>query len=156
MVKWSLRNSSRVDVGVSNFVQISRYQEKLYEQSFKADMTIKELLLHRYLISVQGNDVATNLKWALASNSVVLMPPPTRESFILESRLEAWKHYVPIKHDTSDLEEKVNYCEENVATCKKISQASTAWMMEFSSRRKIYHLGARVMEEHLRTMLDWT
>jgi len=37
-----------------------------------------------------GNDVASGLKWMLASNSVVLMPLPRRESWAMESLLQVY------------------------------------------------------------------
>ena len=104
------------------------------------------------MISVEGNDVATNLKCALASNSVVLMPPPTRESFILEGNLIPWVHYVPLKTDTTDILEKIAYCETNVVHCKGIAKASTAWMSQFSTRRRIFDAGALVMKKHLQAL----
>ena len=47
-----------------------------------------------------GNDVATGLKWAMRSNSIVLMPTPDKETWLMEGRLVGWKHYVPV--DTPD------------------------------------------------------
>jgi hypothetical protein len=65
-----------------------------------------DMTKYRYLVSVEGNDVATNLKWALASGCVVLMPKPRVETFFAEGMLKPYVHYVPISDDTSDLEEK--------------------------------------------------
>lgn len=52
--------------------------------------------------------MATGLKWMLASNSVVFMPPPRFESWAMESLLKPWAHYVPIRRDTRDLLERVS------------------------------------------------
>jgi len=42
-----------------------------------------------------GNDVASGLKWMLASNSVVFMPPPRVETWAMESLLQVfWCHMV--------------------------------------------------------------
>ena len=49
---------------------------------------MKEQLTYKMLISVEGNDVATGLKWNLLSNSVVLMPPPLKSIFSMEFLLE--------------------------------------------------------------------
>ena len=46
-----------------------------------------QLLRHRYLLSLEGNDVASNLKWLMGHNSVVVMPPPTVETWLLEGLL---------------------------------------------------------------------
>jgi hypothetical protein len=42
------------------------------------------------LIMIEGNDVASGLKWALLSQSVVLMPPPKHTSWAMEELLEPW------------------------------------------------------------------
>jgi len=154
VTRWSSSNVSVIDVGISRVVQLSPKLQQAYAPYVKPALTVDELLKFKYIVSVQGNDVATNLKWALASNSVVLMPPPTRESFILESNLKPWIHYVPLKYDTSDLAEKVMYCELNEEKCKQISQAATAWMRNFSSRWRLFRLGATVLQAHLKIMQD--
>lgn len=46
------------------------------ERFLKPSLSIRQQLGYRYLVSVEGNDVASGLKWMLASNSTVLMPPP--------------------------------------------------------------------------------
>ena len=43
------------------------------------EIKLRSELIPRYALSLEGNDVATNLKWLLASNSVVVMPSPTME-----------------------------------------------------------------------------
>ena len=37
-----------------------------------------------------GNDVSSGVKWAMLSQSVVLMPPPTVTSWAMEELLEPW------------------------------------------------------------------
>ena len=65
----------------------------------------------------------------LASNSVVLMPPPTVESWLLESRLEPWVHFIPIKADGTDLKEQLNWAKSHSAACRQIAAASTDYVM---------------------------
>ena len=42
--------------------------------------------------------MATNLKWLLTQNSVILMPTPRWETWLMEGLLKPWVHYVPIDH----------------------------------------------------------
>src|SRR5205085_2283853 len=42
----------------------------------KPFLSVSRQLLYRYIVSIEGNDVATNLKWILNSNSLCLMLPP--------------------------------------------------------------------------------
>lgn len=152
--RWSLHNSSKVDIGITKLVQVSPDSEMKLKILLKKSMTVRSMLKYRYLVSVEGNDVATNLKWALASNSVVFMPEPTRESFILESNLQPWVHYVPLRHDTEDLERKVDYCEENKLHCRQISKAATEYMKYFATRRRLFSLGAQVYERHFEKLAN--
>jgi hypothetical protein len=94
-------------------------------------MTINEQLQYKYLISLEGNDVATSLKWSLLSNSVVIMAKPTMESWLMEGLLEPYVHYVPLKDDFSDLEEIYEWCKQNDEKCKQISINATLWMNQF-------------------------
>jgi len=51
-----------------------------------------DLLKYKVVIVLEGNNVASGLKWALASNSVLVMPPPTIASWAMEELLEPWVH----------------------------------------------------------------
>lgn len=51
---------------------------------------INYLLEYKGIIMIEGNDVASGLKWALLSQSVVLMPPPKHTSWAMEELLQPW------------------------------------------------------------------
>ena len=34
-------------------------------------------LKHKFILCIEGNDVASNLKWVMSSNSVAVMPKPS-------------------------------------------------------------------------------
>jgi hypothetical protein len=70
-------------------------------------MKMAKMFDYRYIISVEGNDVSTNLKWAMASGSVVIMPTPRVETFFREGVLQPYVHYLPIAGDAHDLEIKI-------------------------------------------------
>ena len=55
-----------------------------------------EQLQHKYVLSLPGNDVATNLKWLMAQNSVIVMPTPRKEGWLMEGLLLPWVHYAPL------------------------------------------------------------
>ena len=94
-------------------------------------LSMKELLHHKYLLSLEGNDVASGLKWMLLSNSVVFMPTPTFESWALESLLIPYIHYVPVAADLSNLIEQLAWAMENDAVCQNISRTATQFMKKF-------------------------
>uniref|UniRef100_A0A7S0IN63 Glycosyl transferase CAP10 domain-containing protein n=1 Tax=Micromonas pusilla TaxID=38833 RepID=A0A7S0IN63_MICPS len=94
-------------------------------------MTIGELLRNKYLLSLEGNDVASGLKWMLYSRSVVFMPPPRCETWAMESALQPYVHYIPIEHDLSNLEARVAWARSNDAKCVNISRAATSFVKLF-------------------------
>ena len=96
-------NSDFADIGHNDLKRANSVK------GFKGFMPVEEQLKYRYILSVEGYDVATNLKWAMASNSLVMMRKPRYETWFMEGRLEAGVHYVELKDDFSDLEEKITY-----------------------------------------------
>jgi len=72
-------------------------------------MTIDEQLEYKFILSLEGNDVATNLKWIMSSNSLAFMPRPKYETWFMEGNLVPNHHYILIKDDYSDLEERLKY-----------------------------------------------
>jgi len=149
---WASKELDNIDVGLSKIVQLPRELGDKYTPLVKEEIPVRHMLQYRYIISVEGNDVATNLKWALASNSVVFMPPPSRESIILEGKLRPWIHYVPLSHDFSDLTTKINYCDTNPLVCQNISLAATKFMLPFATPSNVYLLGAHILEAFVDTM----
>lgn len=69
----------------------------------KPRLSIAEQLAHKFVFSIEGNDVATNLKWVLSSNSLCVMPRPKVQSWFLEGALEPGVHYAEIAPDFSDV-----------------------------------------------------
>lgn len=115
----------------------------------KNRMSITQLLRYKMILSIEGNDVATNLKWALLSRSVVLMTNPSKESWAMEALLEPWVHFIPLATDYSNLEDRVQWVRENGAAAKKIAERATLFISDM-----LYHPDAlkddrRVMEEIL-------
>jgi len=72
-----------------------------------------EQMAFKYVLSVEGNDTTTNLKWAMASNSLCIMPQPKYETWFMEGRLEAGRHFVKVRDDFADLEDKLLYYEQH-------------------------------------------
>ena len=69
----------------------------------KKRLRVAQQLRYKYLIALEGNDVASGLKWMLFSDSVVLMPAVKVATWALEGTLQPFVHYIPLKPDGSDL-----------------------------------------------------
>jgi hypothetical protein len=99
-------------------------------------LSVRDMLKYKFILSIEGNDVATNLKWALYSNSCVLMPKPRATSWIMEDELIPYIHFVPLKDDLSDIEEKYEWCLNNLHICEKIGQNGKKYMLQFLNEEK--------------------
>jgi hypothetical protein len=90
----------------------------------------------KYILSVEGNDVASNLKWVMATNSLCLMPAPAYETWFMEGRLEAGRHYVELRPDFEDLEEKVRHYERHADEALAIIQNAQAYVRQFLNEKR--------------------
>ena len=117
---------SLVDAGVTQ-----QRAELTLDQSLhlvKSPMSVEEVLNHKIIIVAEGDGYATTLPWALYSNSVVIMPKPTKTSYLMEEKLEAWIHYIPCKDDFSDLKKKIKWVLKNGDKAKVIAERGTLWI----------------------------
>ena len=117
------------------------------------NMSIKDQLQSKFIISIEGNDVATNLKWILYSNSVVIMPKPTMSSWIMEDTLIAGIHYVEIMNNYSDLEEKYNWCLNNLDECNKIAENGKKYIQQFLNIDNEKEITKRIIDIYCKTIV---
>ncbi|EGQ7762816.1 MULTISPECIES: glycosyl transferase family 90 [Vibrio] len=116
-----------------NIGQTRPVEGKPWEKGF---MSIEEQLQYKFLLCIEGNDVATNLKWAMSSNSLVIMSKPKYETWFMEGKLEAGVHYVEVKDDYSDLPEKMDYYLANEQEALAIIENAHQWVEQFKDKRK--------------------
>jgi hypothetical protein len=90
----------------------------------------------KYVVSVEGNDVASNLKWLMATNCLCLMPAPAYETWFMEGRLEAGRHFAQLRPDFEDLEEKVRHYERHPAEALAIIANAQAYVRQFLDERR--------------------
>jgi hypothetical protein len=122
-------NKTMIDVGFTGFQD--NYPGRKSEELVKERITIPDMLKNKYLISVEGNDVASNLKWVLSSQSVCIKPPARTVSWLMEDRLVPWVHYVPVRQDFMDLREKLEWCRTHPRKCREIIKAANDYMNRF-------------------------
>jgi hypothetical protein len=124
-----------IDVGYSEIVQVGPETSDLPLEALRArlrpPMTLEEQLRSKFLLSLEGNDVATGLKWMLASNSCVVMPPPVCESWACEGELRPFEHYVPVRPDLSDLEAVHDWCLSHPGDCAAIARQGQVYIRRF-------------------------
>lgn len=113
-------------------------------------MSIREQLEYRFVISVEGNDVATNVKWIMASNSLCLMTRPEYETWFMEGRLVPGHHYVQLRDDYADIEEKIAYYTEHPDEAESIIRNAKAYVRQFMDREREFLISLLVMDKYFR------
>jgi Glycosyl transferase family 90 len=151
---WDHANSKLIDAGIEFTVGfISDIVSGV--NITKERLSMAEIQSHKVIISFEGNDVASGLKWSLLSQSVVLMPMPTRTSWAMEELMEPWVHYIPMNDDGSNAEEMVQWVIDNDQKAKLIAQRATLFIYDL-----LYHPDAEsenreVNEEIVRRYQAW-
>ena len=124
--------------------------KKSQEASYKGFMSVDEQLTYKYIISVEGKDVATNLKWIMSSNSLCFMRKPRYETWFMEGRLQANYHYVELKDDFSDLEEKIAFYNSNPDKALEIISNAQSYILQFLDAESEEALGVLVAEKYFK------
>ena len=123
-------------------------KKKIGEATFKPFISLSEQLKNKFILSVEGNDVATNTKWIMSSNSRCFMPRPKYETWFMEGRLEADLHYVLLKDDFSDLGEKIDYYSANTDAALEIIRNAQQYVAPFLDRKQELLLSLLVVKKY--------
>ena len=113
--------------------------------------TIREHLDYKFIIAIEGNDVASNLKWVMSSNSLAVMTRPTCETWFMEGTLKPGYHYVEVKEDFSDFEEKLNYYIAHPDKAEEIIQHAHEYVAQFMDHEREDLIQLMVMERYFKT-----
>jgi len=133
-------NSPFADVAVSN--------RKGRGSGGVMHLSEQEQMAYRYIISIEGNDVATNTKWIFASNSVCMMPRPTVETWFMEGRLRPGEHFAEVRRDFADLEEKILHYEAHPDEARAIIANANAWAATFRDEKRERLVSLLVMAKY--------
>ena len=150
--KYQNTKNPNIDIKFSHFSQGLPKGYNISDYHKGNPMTIDEMLKYKFLVSVEGNDVATNLKWGLLSNSVILQPIPTKCSWFMEDMLIPFEHFIPLNDDFSDLEEKFQWCMNNLDKCEQISKNATIYMNNFLDEENENHITNVVINRYLKNV----
>jgi hypothetical protein len=127
---------------------LSRNENQDWAKPF---ISIEEQLQYKFVLSIEGNDVATNLKWILSSNSLCFMPTPKFETWFMEGKLIPNIHYVHVKDDYSDMLEKMEYYTEHEEQALVIIKNAQAWVARFKNQKFEKFLSIKVLEAYFKS-----
>ena len=146
VVKYFNHKNKNIDVGFSNVLENNDIISS--RKYLKNKLKKCEQLQSKFIISIEGNDVASGLKWQLYSNSVVFMAKPKICSWLMEDMLVPGVHYILLKDDYSDLEEKYNWALNHEEECINISKNSTDYMEQFLDKNKEDKISKLIIDKY--------
>ena len=115
-------------------------------------LTIGEHLDYKFIMSLEGNDVASNLKWVMSSNSIAVTPPLTCETWFMEGTLKADYHYIEIHPDFSDVEEKLRHYISHPDEARQIIDHAHEYVAQFFDRDREKLISLLVLKRYLDLM----
>jgi len=134
------KKNDRLDIGQVNVTPDAKYPA--------GRLTIAEHLDYKFILSLEGNDVASNLKWVMSSNSLAVMPKPKYETWFMEGTLIPNHHYVLIKDDYSDLEERMDYYINHPDEAQKIIDNAHEYVEQFKNKEREDLLNLLVLQKY--------
>tara|TARA_Y100001970_G_scaffold8326_1_gene9709 strand:- start:38399 stop:39382 length:984 start_codon:yes stop_codon:yes gene_type:complete len=114
----------------------------------KNKISINEQLKYKFILCIEGYDVATNLKWVMSSNSIAVMPIPKFESWLMEGKLIPNFHYILIKDDFSDLEERLKYYIKNDSKAYEIIKNANKYIRQFQNKKREDLISLLILEKY--------
>jgi len=128
---------------------VSRSSSQLPQEWHTPKKTISEHLAYRYIMALEGNDVASNLKWVMSSNSIAVMPRPTCETWFMEGTLIPDYHYIEISDDFSDLAEKLTYYNRHTDEAQTIISHAHDYVAQFRDNHRERLIALGTMNKYL-------
>lgn len=119
-----------------------------HTSQMKPMMSFYEHLRFRYIMALEGNDVASNLKWIMSSRSAAVMPRPTCETWFMEGRLQPGVHYIETRPDFADLEEKMDYYSSHLDELRTIVDNANRYVEQFRDTRRERYIALLVMKKY--------
>jgi hypothetical protein len=133
-------NNSRHDIG-----HTSKGQSDIPNKPY---LSMQEQLANRYIVSIEGHDVATNLKWIMASNSLCLMPRPRMETWFMEGTLIPDVHYVELQSNFDDFDDKIKFYDENPDAADAIIRAANDYVAKFLDNERELGISLLVLQKY--------
>ncbi len=111
-------------------------------------LSIARHLQYKFILALEGYDVATNLKWIMSSNSIAVMPLPKYETWFMEGRLIPDYHFICIKDDYSNLEERLNYFIRHDDKAIEIIKNAHDYIAQFKNKKREKQIALKVLQKY--------
>jgi len=129
----------RFDIGTIDLIKPEWKRPKI---------SLYDHLKYKYVMASEGNDVASNLKWVMSSNSIAIMPRPVYETWFMEGMLKPDYHYIEVKPDFSDLEEKMDYYTAHPEAAQAIIDHAHEYVEQFKDSKREDIISLLVLDKY--------
>ncbi len=114
----------------------------------KPKISIQDHLEYKFILSLEGNDVATNLKWIMSSNSIAVMPKPKYETWFMEGKLIGGVHFIEVKDDFSDVKTQLEFYINHPEECEQIIRNANHFCTHFFDKDVEDYCNFKVLEKY--------
>lgn len=149
-----------LDAGITSFNRkikknLNKPLQVIDPQFNKASfMTLQEKAKFKYILNLDGHVSAFRLGHELSLGSVVFIPESVYYLWF-SYLLKPYEHYIPIKHDLSDLITKINWCINNDKQCKQISLNSKKFYDKYLTEKGIFDYMQKALSQISFKSLDF-
>ena len=117
-------------------------------------LNVPRQLQYKYIMSLEGVDVGTNLKWIMSSNSLCFAPKLRYETWFMEGTLLPDVHYVQVADDFSDLEQKLDFFEAHPEEALHIVENAKKHVSQFLDEDREDLLCRQVLQRYINLSKD--
>ncbi len=115
----------------------------------KQKVSITKHLDYKFILSLEGNDVATNLKWIMSSNSIAVAPVMKMESWYMEGLLQPDVHYISVNDDYTDVISKLQFYLDHPKMAQEIISNAQEHRMQFENQARESLISLLVLQKYL-------
>jgi len=123
--------------------------------TFGPFMSPEDQLCNKFIISVEGNDVSSNIKWIMASNSLAFMTKPKFEGWFMQGKLIPDHHFVLLRDDYADLPEKIDHYSRNTDEALKIIANAQRHVAQFFDDKRERLISLLVANKYFSFSSQW-
>jgi hypothetical protein len=99
-------------------------------------LTYTEQCNYKYVLHIQGHVEAFRLSLELSMNCVILLVE-SKWKLWYSDMLKPYEHYIPVKHDLSNLFEVIQWCRNNDDRCKIVAQNALVFYNKYLNNNAI-------------------
>lgn len=120
---------------------IKPYEMKRMNIVLKEKIPMNKQLIYKYILNIDGHSKPNRTSYLLNCGSVMFI---VESKFVIgnicwfDNVLKPYIHYIPIKYDFSDLEEKILWCRKNDDKCKNIVKNAKCLYSKIVTKDGIY------------------